>query len=201
MLGSIACRAQPAIDHMGSSVGSTVAWRCGVVLTFVGAAFVSGCTQIDVSPSPSASNELQMPESPITDRAVACMVDRGWPVERSWYGGYETYASVPDEQQSQYLAAEKECAEQSGFDTANESLTDAQIRQLYRQEVEEHECLTDLGLESYEPPSEQVYLDTYLTEDWYFAMQPAFDTLGSQRMIQVIAQCPPPTYFLNLDGL
>ena len=80
-------------------------------------------------------------------------------------------------------------------------LSEAQKRELYAQEVKEHKCLTDLGIDSAEPPTEQTYLDTYQTKDWYFAMQPGLINLPRGKQPKIIAQCPPPTCVWNISGL
>lgn len=150
------------------------------------------------APKPG-SGDPKMPDSPVIDRQVACMVDAGWDVHRNWSGGIEG-AEIPEEQNDQWQAASDKCAEQSGWnDTGN--LSDAQTRELYAQEVEEHKCLTDLGIDSAEPPTEQTYLDTYQTKDWYFAMQPGLITLPQGQQPEIIAKCPPPTWVWNISGL
>ncbi len=89
---------------------------------------------------------------------------------------------------------------ESGWSEGFNSLTDAQLEQLFEQEVAEYECLTDLGYEIEEAPTFQSYLDTFKSADQYYAIQ-SLTGLGQADMTSVIAQCPPPTWFLNLDGL
>lgn len=128
------------------------------------------------------------------------MRQAGWDVARSWQGGIET-GEIPPDQLSAYEAASDECSDSSGWSEANMGLGEDQVRELYRQEVEAHECFMARGLESAEPPSEQRYIDTFRTKDQYYAFLPAFDSLNESAMQEAVADCPPPTWFLNISGL
>lgn len=141
-----------------------------------------------------------MPDSPITDRLVACMKDAGWEVQRSWQGGVEA-TDIPAGQQSAYESASQECAESTGWSDAVIRLDDRQIRELYSQEVATHNCLLEIGIDSSEPPSEQRYIDTFRSKDQYYAFMPGFDSLNEAAMQEAVRQCPPPTWFLNISGL
>jgi len=164
---------------------------------------ISGCSN-DSAGNPSAAHSSAdtsgLPKSPVTDRLVECMKDAGWDVARSWQGGIES-DTIPADQQSAYQAANDKCSKTSGWADANGDLTEAQVRELYTQEVASHECLVADGVDSAEPPSEQTYMDTFHTKKQYFAFLPGFDSLGQSEMQAAVRKCPPPTWFLNVSGL
>lgn len=64
-----------------------------------------------------------------------------------------------------------------------------------------HECLVSLGVDSDNPPSKQVYVDTYQSAEQYYAFEPGFDAMGAGQMQATVTQCPPPTWFLDVSGL
>lgn len=82
------------------------------------------------------------------------------------------------------------------------SLTDEQIEQLYSQEVKVFECLKRLDRPTDQPPSIQTYRDGFLTADQYYAFGLIMDNplLAGMPFEELVALCPPPTWFLNLDG-
>ena len=96
------------------------------------------------------------------------------------------------------------CAESSGVNAWNNwsAWSEDQIRELYRQEVAEHECLIGIGADSPEPPSVQTYIDTFDTADQYFAVMPAMlNPEGSGHSLEsLVSMCPPPTWYPNIDG-
>ncbi len=165
----------------------------------------SGCSR--EQPDATAEEQDIFPEgmlvSPVTERFVRCMHDAGWMVEPSWSGGTELGAAISADQLSAYEAAADECAESSGWNEANtlSTWTREQIEELYAQEVETHECLIRIGFASDEPPSLQHYVDTLGTADQYYAMLPGLDNASPTDIIHMARECPPPTWFLTIEGL
>jgi hypothetical protein len=142
-----------------------------------------------------------MPASPVTDRLLRCVQDAGWEASRSWTGGIESSELSP-QQRDQYVAVLDACSEESGWSAGMNSLTDEQIEQLYWQEVEVFECLKRLDRPTDPPPTHQTYRDSFLTADQYYAFGLIMDNpqLADMPFEELVALCPPPTWFLNLDG-
>ena len=181
----------------------------GLVRLMAGAALVtvSGCAAAGVSvPTESVDSpdvSFEVPYSAVTDRFVRCVRDEGWDAEPDWGGGVNV-PGVHFDQQSQVSAAMERCGASSGWNAANNWAvwSNEQILQLYRQEVEEHECLVALGVPSYDPPSAQTYLDTFDTVDQYYGMEPGMADPSASGLSResLVSQCPPPTWFPNIDG-
>lgn len=127
-----------------------------------------------------------------------CMTGAGWSVSRSWSGGIES-DEIPQEQLEAYDESLAICSESSGW-SGMASVNDEQKEELYEQEVANHSCLTELGIESAEPPTRETYLATYLTADQYYSFLPGFDSVDQASMREAVANCPPPTWFMNISG-
>lgn len=156
-------------------------------------------TQPQDRPSSADSKRSGLPASPVTDRLATCMEKEGWEVERSLQGGLDL-PSVPVDQQSAFEAANSRCSESSGWNAAA-NLNDVQVKELYDQEVAAHDCFLGMGIDSAQPPSEQRYIETYQTQDQYYAFMPGFDSLNQTKMNEAVKKCPPPTWFLDISGL
>lgn len=126
------------------------------------------------------------------------MADAGWQVTRSWQGGIES-GEIPQEQAEAYNEVLAVCSESSGWSRLGD-VTGGQKRELYEQELANHQCLIDLGIESAEPPTIETYLATYQTVEQYYSFLPGFDSLDPESMQEAVAQCPPPTWFMNISG-
>ena len=165
---------------------------------------VSGCSSERPDTTEDASEVFPegMLVSPYTERFVRCMRDAGWDERPSWSGGTEG-GEIPADQLSAHQKAAEECSDSTGYGDAStfSTWTRAQIEELYSQEVETHECFLDLGLPSSEPPSLQQYIDTFDSIDQYYAMQPWLDGAGPGEIARVARECPPPTWFLTIEGL
>lgn len=122
----------------------------------------------------------------------------GWDVSRSWSGGIES-AEIPSEQLEAYNTSLEVCSESSGWSRMGQ-VTDEQKRELYEQEVANHACLIEFGIESADPPTRETYLATYQTAEQYYSFQPGFDSLDQASMQEAVATCPPPTWFMNISG-
>lgn len=149
------------------------------------------------APPPVADSSL--PASPVADRLVECMTEDGWEVSRSWSGGIDS-VSIPQEQLSAYNRSLEACSASSGWSGLAE-ISQEQKRELYDQEVANHRCLVDLGVESADPPTLETYMATYQTAEQYYSFLPGFDALGQAEMERAVAACPPPTWFMNISGL
>lgn len=104
---------------------------------------------------------------------VNCLTDRGWTVHETGNG----YGSddIPFGQEEPFQVDVDACLHKFGYDLPI-NYTEDVIRRLYDNELAARECLANLGHEDPEqPPSFQEYLETWNTEDaWYayrFLMQ------------------------------
>lgn len=179
-------------------------WLRSVVSCAVVVAVLSACSGAQgedavktSAPPPVADSSL--PASPVADRLVECMTEDGWEVSRSWSGGIDS-VSIPQEQLSAYNRSLEACSASSGWSGLAE-ISQEQKRELYDQEVANHRCLVDLGVESADPPTLETYMATYQTAEQYYSFLPGFDALGQAEMERAVAACPPPTWFMNISGL
>ena len=177
-----------------------------LVRLMAGAALVavSGCgaSSDSAEPSPADSTGFEVPFSPVTDRYIRCMEEEGWESEPIWGGGADVEGVRG--QEGPITEAMDRCAESSGMNDWNNwsAWSEDRIRELYRQEVEEHECLMGIGADSQEPPSVQTYIDTFATADQYYAMMPAIlnPEASGHSFESLESTCPPPTWYPNIDG-
>jgi hypothetical protein len=101
---------------------------------------------------------------------------------------------------SQWMEASDGCAEEIGY--YDPMLSDGQLAELYEQEVTEHDCLTALGHPSDEPPTAQTFVESYGSATQYFAIAGVLEQrLPEPQTKEITAECPPPTWFLNVAGI
>lgn len=138
----------------------------------------------------------------LTEAMATCMHDKGMEVGfdiKGGLSGLETDSS----QSGLWRAAANTRGTATGY--VNPQLPQSQIRQSYSQEVAERACLAELGFGSPESPSEQTYIDSYGTGDQFYAVHSAgadqVGQVGQGKMSEIVQKCPPPTWFLNVDGL
>lgn len=152
------------------------------------------------STAPDESPLKKVPTSPLLDRLARCLQQAGWTVTRD-YSGMPGIKNYPSSQSSAVQKAMDTCYAQTGYDKAwdKSELSTAQLRDLYQQELAEHDCVLEHGMQSYHPPSLQTYIDTYGTAEQYYAMRPGMDGIGATN--PAWRQCPPPTYYMKLPGM
>lgn len=149
---------------------------------------MTACSPVPAKPSAAA----EAPASPLAVKMVRCIEDAGWEAEVGW-NGVVTSPEMPPEQLDLWTEVADACQKETGFgDLAR--LTPSQVAELYRQEVAEFECLTAQGFTPSQPPSEQVYIDTFRSADQYYAIK------GITATPELMRLCPAPTWFLNLEG-
>lgn len=166
-----------------------------LLLNTVGCASDSGEAPIKTQPAVGRT----YPDAPLLDQVVKCMNDKGWEVIVEWQGGYRG-PEMNSDLSSQWIAASNECAEAAGY--FDPQLNQAQVRELYRQEVATHACIVALGEASDQPPSEQTYVDTYGTGRQYYAIAAVLAAqLPNPETERIAKKCVPPTWFLNVSGL
>lgn len=71
-------------------------------------------------------------------------------------------AQLPEDQRSQYIKDRLNCEKQAGEAPNSQPLSEDAIRAVYHHYVDSRECLADLGYETSEPPSETVFVESYL---------------------------------------
>jgi hypothetical protein len=159
---------------------------------------LSACTSPAETTSSSSAPSAK-PDAPLAEKLAACIKDEGFEATVEWDGSV-TAPEMPQAQSNKWGEVSTACAEKVGFYVTE--LTTAQKSQLYRQELAERECLAGLGKPTDEPPSEQQYIDTWGTADQYYAYYAAGGADFSQAEAKrLVADCPPPTWFIKLDGL
>jgi hypothetical protein len=182
-----------------NSRGKKLLW--GSLIGIAGLLALAGCTSEPTAETPETSLS-SLPASPITDKTVRCLNDAGWDATRSPSGGFNGPPNLNSAQLEKYDEASAECSAKTGWDTAWTDLSDAQIEELYGQELVEQKCLAEAGYDGGPPPSLQSYQDNFHTADQYYAIQNIHpETLEGGKFNELISKCPPPSWFLNLKGL
>lgn len=182
---------------------ATRAWAGSAVLV---AALVAGCTAAQGSaPRPAAptgsSTAASSGDGPVGDSYAArqmrdvmgCLGEGGWKVNYSVEaGGFET--DVPIDQREAFLAAKTAC--ESTFEAAHplRPLTEADYRDLYRQELATATCLAKAGY----PPNEAPISEQQYVEDYKAGRAPSWQayraaSLGSaEALVELEKKCPQP---------
>ena len=127
---------------------------------------------------------------------VQCMHDAGWTnvvaTEVNWGIQDDT---VTQEQQGAFNQSRSECEAQVGVAPNELSLTDDQIRLVYRHWVKQKACLEDLGYEISAPPSEDTFVAQAKADKVGAGWSPfAQITHMEGNLDEILQQCPqmPP---------
>lgn len=127
-----------------------------------------------------------------------CLVEAGWPVDTTPDGGID-FSGIPSGQQSGLEAAIELCDRRFPVDPRyRQPLTETQLTILYNWYVTESiPCLEGEGFTGINPPSLDVFLDTYETEEhWapYLDISSQLQQLQPGRWYDLNEACPqnPP---------
>lgn len=128
-------------------------------------------------------------------RMATCMSDQGWPTKLNAEGNGIQIETINSSSGSSGLDAVYDaCSESIGGPPARpDPPTTEEIRGLYHLYVETYECLVAHGHPALEPPSEEVYVETYEASLVGAGSAPwlAYGPEGELRDMQ--ADCPEPT--------
>lgn len=94
----------------------------------------------------------------------------------------------------QWRAAAEECAAETGWGI--EEYNEKQLAELYALEVDQYQCLVELGYEPDEPPSLQTYIDSWnsRTNPPYQPFASVIGALAPEEQEEVLNACPPPRW-------
>jgi len=171
-----------------------------VIAGIVLATSLTACSASPAHPtSKPTSSEFQHPPTPLANDVVKCMKSAGWVATVDWDGSI-TGPSMKSDLLKQWQDSFTSCSKTTGFDSPK--LTELQVKQLYTQEVTEHKCLLAANQPSDNPPSEQSYIDSFQTASQYYSSgQLLVQPYSQSKMMSVVAKCPPPHWYMNLNGL
>ncbi|WP_159600551.1 hypothetical protein [Agromyces humi] len=163
-----------------------------IALSLAGCAPATNVAETAAAPSAApVINFTPTEEDTRADIMAGCLTELGWEgLVVNWDGGIDT-GHIPEEQQDQFQADSATCIE--AFPVV--PLTDAEIREMYAAEVANSDCLVGLGYAMPQTPTEQTYVDTYGTENQWFAMVGASpQTMKEETYKDVFTTCPPPAW-------
>lgn len=118
------------------------------------------------------------------DRLASCLRAEGWQVTWTDDGGMEVDYSGSSEEA--FFASEDACEERIGPQPTPAPLTENEIAEFYRQDLQIAECLAAQGVEVDEPPSLELYTQDYL------AMEPPWAPYDGVHDTAALAACPRP---------
>jgi hypothetical protein len=170
-----------------------------VAVRLLGAATVlsllAGCAPVD---TPVAGEGLgPQSENPWT-AVAACLENAGYPGFVVDDSGLVAPPGVSDdeEQFKLLLEAEAVCADEAGFYSG--PFPTEELPRLYALELEEIDCLKNMGYEAAEPPpSRQTFIDNYSQGTPWEAFTEVYSSLPPSKQTDELyakleGQCPPP---------
>ena len=148
---------------------------------------IAGCT--------SATEPTVLEAEPVDalTATIRCMEDRGFEARADESGGFSSPEMGP-ELSRQWQAAAEACKAKTGWGI--EDYSDQQLADLYELEVEQYECLLELGYTPDQPPSLQAYIDSWSgsSEAPYQPFARVIAGLKPDQQQLVLESCPPPRW-------
>lgn len=179
-------------------------WPLRLALATILVGSLAGC-----SAGPEPVEVTNSAKNPLIAAEIQCLAEAGFEGEETWDGALVNGPSVTSGEFDDFGRALESCNEQLGIE--NFALTDAQFVQLYEQELAEKECLAAEGYDVGEPPSVETFMQTWATPSRWTAWDSsnaadpsAFDAdfeKSQALQMQLALRCPPPSWWLQLDGL
>jgi len=173
---------------MRSIVGIRRKITAGAIL-LVTLAFLSACV-----PDTGQTTDSQ-PVMPVSDYAknmVDCLSAEGWEVKA--LPDNSISSTIPDTQSASFDADMEMCVKKFGYDITPPALSEAEIRELYQEDLATRECIKEQGYDIGEPPSEQLYIDSYNNNENTSLIDPyaTINTPGKdpQEYYDLLAICP-----------
>ncbi len=140
----------------------------------------------------------------------SCMDSRGWNLTMDESSGIlEPFSS--DDEMYRARADSDSCLREQNIDPHqfDSPPTEAQLRTMYRYDVDTYECLAAQGLRmEQQPPSADAYVESALaaangTDDgggsWWPYFDPAVKSLGRERIAELEIVCPTRWTFATLS--
>ena len=125
----------------------------------------------------------------------------GFEAIQTWDGGMTYEGALPEQQVALWNEAADRCGRDLGYDKPLQ-LTQAQLEELYQKQIAERDCLIRNGQSVDEPPSLATFKDGWdIVSGWSAWWSSGAKDLGKDATYDLAAKCPPPEWFLNLDGM
>ncbi len=172
--------------------------RRAVWIAVVGTTILAGCSATPQPARSPAPSDEPTSLSPSANAVYDCIVAKGWDVSLTWDGGISASSeSVPTEQREYFQADSAACwAEVDGRIAAMGS---ADIQKVYELELETRTCLIARGFSVDDPPSAQVFLDSWSQAPWsaYAASDLEAAMADESAWRELNETCPQPAWSLG----
>lgn len=133
--------------------------------------------------NPSVDGDPKPPESNSRASAIlACMSERGFDGELA-ADDTMTFPPIIQADSGAFDDAMSSCSAEYPL-----TFSETQILEMYALELEHKTCLESIGYQISEPPSEETYLTTFNTADWWTAIT----SVPPAERNQAVAKCPLP---------
>jgi hypothetical protein len=116
--------------------------------------------------SPASGLVYGGPEDEYLPLLAACLRDAGWDATTNERGDEMNVSGAGPGQRQAFEDAQAACERQIGVPPTPRPLTEAEIRARYDYLVQMRQCLIDLGYTLAEPPTIDVFIDTWATGPW-----------------------------------
>lgn len=202
---SVSMTTSTRVGRRDTAVGyrTTVPFLVRVTTASMAVALVSGCSGSSSEDTLEIARDRRLAEQENVQEFYrnlqSCLATGGWDVGMM-EGGIGIYydssgSSDADAAMAAYQVAEESCAAQIGPLPAPVPLSTAEARALYEAEVDVSECLKLRGHSYVAPPSEEVYIETYLAS--YSGGSAPWAPHASIEDEQALQDCPP-TEFMDI---
>lgn len=152
---------------------------------------VGACASPEADPDPTATSAAERFNTPLelARARTECLQEKGWDSELDEETA-QIYTPVPDGDDRAFDEDDAACFEELGVDP-DRDLTSSEFDTLYEQYIDGMDCLTDAGYDVSEPPSRQVFEETYDSDAWV-----PWTEVGDDEIDAALERCPmPPPVF------
>lgn len=168
------------------------AWLVAIALGMSACAGSPAATPDASVPEPNPSQGPKLYSGP-PDQYFAqladCIRDAGFSAEVSADGSSMSFDYGTVEQRPAYEAAKAACDAEIGLPLPPEPLSEPQIRERYAFLVEARTCLIAQGYDLPEPPTEDVFVETYGSDPWSpFSDVPVMDQEAWEALTAICPQ-------------
>lgn len=149
---------------------------------------LGGCA---ATPTPSPTSATGWADEGYFRALASCLREAGFDAVVNTSERSISVDSLTDQQRPAFIEAKGGCEERIGPPPSAAPLNESQVRDQYRLLVSARDCLIALGYSISEPPSEEVFVETWSTGPWSPYAE-VIDVANSEEWVELNQECPQP---------